>query len=239
MNNRIAMIAACVAATSGLARADYSSQFDNLAPGVKLAGVGGWQGWDNVNASAGVVSSDIAYSGANSIKIQGYTDAVYKYANVTSGTWTLEAKQFIAAGQSGQSYFIVMNDYIDGQNWNAAQWSTQLRFDLAGGRVYDDFRGGSVAINAGQWSDIRLNINLDANTVSSYYNGNLISSGSWTTGGGSKLAISALDLYSADRNIAYYDAIDLSSGSRSVPSTGSLTMCTAASGLILVRKRRA
>ena len=221
-----------ILATTGAAHGAFMSDFEAYATGTELQDVGGWKGWDNVASSAGVVSDQYAYSGSGSVQIHGYTDAVREYAGITSGVWTLSMKQYIPSGQSGLQYAIVMNRYVDGGNSNAGSWSTQLKFDLGAGTVRDDFRGGSAPIVTDQWVDMRLDVDLDANVVSSYYNGALISSGSWTRNGASLLAISALDLYSASDNYAYYDDIALTS---SVPTPGApaLALC----GLIFLVPR--
>ncbi len=230
MNVSALLVAALLA---GSASADFVSQFDSYVPGTSLSNVDGWKGWDNVAAHAGVVSNDFFYTGDSSIKIHGYTDAVRTFSDVTSGRWTIEAKQYIASGQSGLSYFIVMNRYVDGGNNDQGMWSTQLRFDLAGGRVSDDFRGGSVAIQTDQWADIRLSIDLNANTVQSFYNNQLISSGVWMRSGSSAQAIAAIDLYSADNNAVYYDNVGL----MGVPTPGAMGIASVGMFVMLRRRR--
>lgn len=210
------------------AAASMGFTFDGYSAGTRLHNVDGWKGWDNKSTDAAVVSNDRAYSGANSILIRGYTDAVWQYDSITSGAWTITAKQYIASGQSGLTYFIVMNNYIDNANVSAHQWSVQLRFDLAAGRVYDDFRGGSVAIATDRWSDVTVEVDLDANTVKQRYNGALISQGTWTTGGGSLRRVSALDLYSSNASSTYYDDVSIANLSRSVPAPGAAALWAAA-----------
>ena len=212
-------VLACAAllAAAGQANAEFISHFDAFVPDADLVGVDGWHGWDNVASAAGVVSDDIAYEGPNSLLVTGYTDAVQTYTGATAGTWMLEAKQYIASGQSGLSYFIVMNRYTPGANGDSAAWSAQVKFDLASGLLSDDFRGGSLPIAFNQWADLRLEIDLDADTVNTFYNDAHLSSGSWTRSGSSSLAIAAIDLYSGDANATYYDNVSLSPD---VPSPG-------------------
>jgi len=204
------LAAAVLLSLAGQASADFVSSFDAFTADADLVGVDGWHGWDNVVSSSGVVSDDIAYEGENSLLIHGYTDAVQVYSGVNAGSWTMEAKQYIASGQSGLSYYIIMNRYVPGSNGDSAAWSAQLKFNLASGVVNDDFRGGSLPIAFNQWSDLRFDIDLDANTVQTYYNGSLLSSGAWMRGPSSSRAIAAIDLYSGDNNFTYYDNISLS-----------------------------
>ncbi len=239
---KMIVIAAGIASGSLAASAGFFADFDSYSNGQKLSALGGWKGWDNVASAAGVVSSLQSYSGANSIRITRYTDAVHEFSGATSGIWTLTAKQYIGSGQSGSTYFIVMNQYKDGANNNSGMWSTQLRFDLTGGRVYDDFRGGSVAITTNTWATVKANIDLGANTVKYYYNNTLLSQGTWTRSGSSARAIAALDLYSGEANTAYYDDISLigpgEAASSFIPTPGALAMTSLAGLCVLPRRRR-
>lgn len=235
----VAAAAGIVAVAAGQANADFKLMgFEDLAPGSAVSGFDGWAAWNDVAAHAGVITSDVAYDGVNSLRIAGYTDAVRAFSGVTSGQISLSAKQYIPSGQSGLTYFILMNDYIPGGNTNAGQWSTQLRFDLGSGFVRDDFRGGSVPIVFDSWSDIRVDIDLDANTVAQFYNDTLIAKGSWTRNSRSMLQLSALDLYSGDKNVAYYDGVSLSGDVPAPSTTGALAILAAGLALPLRRRMR-
>jgi len=233
-------------AVASFAHAGFFADFESLSSGQRLQGVDGWKGWDNVSKVAGLVSQSVAYESDRSIMITGVaqssTDAVQQIAGATSGAWSVSAMQYLGANQKGSTYFILMNKYADGKNNNAASWSTQLRFDLAAGRVYDDFRGGSVAISANTWASIRVDIDLTANTVKHFYNEMLISQGTWTRGAASANALAAINLYTGAKNDAYYDnvtvssASELSSASR-VPTQGAL-VTMAVAGLIAMPRRR-
>lgn len=231
----VGLIAAGLVGVLGCSSAQgaFMSSLESVSAGGSANGVEGWKGWDNVASSAGSVSSAFSFSGSNSLLVTGYTDAVQEFSGITSGAWSVTARQYIAAGQSGLTYFILMNKYADGANYDSGGWSTQLRFDLAAGRVYDDFRGGSLAIATGQWSEVRVDIDLLANTVKHYYNGSLLSSGSWTRSGSSALALAAMDLYSADCNFTYYDAVSVAS----VPTAGTGWLCVML-GVMPARRRR-
>lgn len=213
-NTRIIVAAtatAAIALCAGQAGAAFMSQFDSLPAGADANGANGWQGWNNVAADAGVISSDFAYEGPNSLLITGYTDAVQTFTGATSGQWSLSTKQYIPSGQKGLQYIMILNTYADNAMNNAGMWSTQLKFNLNSGKITDDFRSGGPPINIAfdQWADLRVDIDLDANTVSHFYNNTLVSTGSWTRSGASALAIAAVDLYSADNNRAYYDNLSL------------------------------
>jgi len=208
----------CAAGVKG----DIVTDFESMSAGSRMSGTAGWSGWDDVLSSAGVVSADVAFDGAQSLKVQGYTDAVQEYAGVTSGHVVISAQMYIPAGQAGNTYFIVMNRYVAHGNNDGAMWSTQLRFDLTGGRVYDDLRGGSVAISTGRWSEVSGDVNLDADTVTHRFDGQVVSTGTWTRGATSSRAVAAVDLFTQESNTVYYDQVSLSTGGAVVPGPASL-----------------
>jgi|GEM_PF-6985147 len=229
---------ACVGAVvlADTAQAGYYSSFDSFANGQQLSANGGWQGWDNVASAAGIVDSSLSFSGAHSMRVGDiYTDAVQQFSGVTSGVWTFATQQYIASGQTGSTYVILMNQYADGANNASDMWSSQLNFDLSAGIVRDDFRGGSVAIAFDQWSTVSISIDLASNIVSQYYNGSLIASGSWTTGATSALRVAALDLYTGGGNTAFYDNVALSNAA-AIPAPGVLSL--ASLGLLLAGARQ-
>jgi len=238
--------AAGFVAVASFAHAGYFADFESFSSGQRLQGIDGWKGWDNVSKVAGLVSKSVAYESDRSVMISGIaqssTDAVKQIAGATSGAWSVSAMQYLGGNQKGSTYFILMNKYADGKNNNAASWSTQLRFDLAAGRVYDDYRGGSVAISTNAWASIRVDIDLTANTVKHFYNEMLISQGTWTRGGASANALAAINLYTGAKNVAYYDNVTVSSASElssaaRVPTQGAfVTMAVA--GLIAMPRRR-
>lgn len=236
-----------LAALGTMARAEFFGDFETYKPGQRLQSVGGWKGWDNVSKVAGLVSQSVAYDSDRSIMITGIaqssTDAVRQIAGATSGAWSVSAMQYLGANQKGSTYFILMNKYADGKNNNAASWSTQLRFDLAAGRVYDDFRGGSVAISTNAWASIRVDIDLTANTVKHFYNDMLISQGTWTRGAASANALAAINLYTGAKNAAYYDNVAVSSSSdfssaARVLAQGALATMAVGGLLVMPRRRR-
>ncbi|MBI1190615.1 MAG: hypothetical protein GC200_08070 [Tepidisphaera sp.] len=218
---------------AGVARGDMIvNSFDQYAPGQRLDAIDSWSAWNNVLADAATISNAFAYSGSNSLQIGGaYTDGV-KLLSATTGSYTLTAQMYLPSGQTGQTYFIMMNRYVVNGNNDPAMWSVQLNFNLGAGRVTDDFRGGSVPIAFDRWVPITISIDLDANTLRQYYNGALIAQGSWTTGTSSVRQAQALDLFTHGGNTAYYDDITFAA----VPAPGPLAM--AASAMLLVWRRR-
>jgi hypothetical protein len=226
---------ACAAAQAGMI-----SHFDTYSSGQSLHNIDGWKGWNNVSSVAGIVSSSQAYSGTNSLAIAaGNTDAVKTLANATSGVWNITAMQYIATGQSGSTYFILLNQYQDNANTNSVSWSVQMKFDLDRGTVRDDFRGGSVAIQYNTWVRIQVQVDLDANTVSQYYNRSLVASGAWKRGAASLNAIQAIDLYNSGNNTTYYDDVSVQQAALpNVPAPSAIAAAGLAMLFMAPRRKR-
>ena len=172
-----------------------------------------------------------ASSAPNSVAIAGPTDIVQPFSGFTSGVHVLTAKQFIPAGFSGESYFIVQNRYNDAGT--DLSWSVQVIFSSVPGTLANSTGAanpGSMPFVTNTWSDIAVVIDLDNNNQSFYYNGARLYTGSWTAqfppNAGSTpgtLTIGALDLFANNASVVYYDDIALradsifSSGFEPVP----------------------
>lgn len=209
------------------AQAQWSDNFDSYKDGTILDGVGGWTGWDAVSAAAGVVSSAQSRSGPHSIEISGGADAVRPLSGFTSGQWTLTAWNYQPReGLTDDTFFIVNNDYTHGGPY---EWSIEMQFDVTSGTVIDDFRGGSAPIAFDRWAELRFEIDLDADTLDTFYDGNLVSSGQYAIRGG-PVAIANIDLFTTGA-LSYYDDMSL------VPAPAS-AMLLAFGAAAAMRRRR-
>jgi len=198
------------AAANSPALVDWSDNYDSYATGSQLHGQGGWKGWFNDPAAGALTSAAQAHSAPNSAAIVGASDLVHEYSGYTSGQWIYTAWQYVPAGFSGITYFILLNSYDDGGlNLN---WSTQVNFDSALGQVVNDgATGGTLPLVTGQWVEIRVEIDLDADTQDFYYNNQLLFAGTWTEeqSGGGVLNIGAVDLFANNASVVYYDDVSL------------------------------
>jgi hypothetical protein len=189
----------------------WMDNFDSYATGSQLHGQGGWKGWFN-DPSGGALTSDAqANSAPNSAAILGASDLVHEYFGYTSGAWVYKAMQFVPYGFVGQSYFILLNSYNDaGSNLN---WSVQILFNGTTNMVINDggASGGTLPLIRGQWVELRVEIDLDADTQAFYYNNQLLYAGTWTdeVSGGGVLNIGAVDLFANGASVVYYDDMSL------------------------------
>ena len=174
----------------------YAEDFESFAAGTDLHGVDGWEGWGGDAGAGAPVSDALAFSGSNSVEIIGTADLV-KILYITGGSVTLTAMQYIPSGTTGNTFFILMNQYAP----NPLDWSFQAKFSLDSGQIND----GQGTIVYDQWVELKYVIDLDNNTVEVYYNGVLLSSGQWDDDGHNTLQ--AIDLYSEGASSVYYDDI--------------------------------
>ncbi len=196
---------------------DWSDNFDSYATGSQMHGQGGWKGWFNDPAAGALTSSAQARSAPNSVDILGASDLVHEYSGYTTGQWTYTAWQFVPDNTTGASYFILLNSYDDAGATN--NWSVQVQFDSAQNLVINDgVSGGNLPLVKGQWVEIRVEIDLDANTQAFYYNNQQLYTGSWTEelSGGGAVNIGAVDLFANNASSVFYDDVSLVNASQPV-----------------------
>jgi len=184
----------------------YYEDFDSYAAGSALHGQGGWKGWDNAPGAGAPASNAQANSGAISAEIAGAADLVHEF-DLAGEDLTISAMQYIPAGSTGESFFLLLNTYNDGGPYD---WSVQLNFNLGTGAITSDFGDGATAsIVYGQWVELKFDIDLDGNTIDEYYNGALLSTHVWDDTGNATLG--CIDLFANGASAVYYDDIILDS----------------------------
>jgi hypothetical protein len=175
--------------------------------GSNIHGQGGWQGWNNDPNVGGIVTDTTVLEGAQSLVVNGVDDPVRPFEGYTTGMWTFTAHQYIPADTVGATYFIMLNQYLTIQNW-----SVQVMMDNASGMVINEgASGGVLDLITDEWVEIRVEIDLDADTQSFYYGGSLLYTGSWTgeVSGGGIANIGAVDLWSNGATDVFYDDLSL------------------------------
>jgi len=189
----------------------YSEYWDTYATGSNAHGQGGWEGWQGDSAAGATIVDTQASTAPNSVDISDASDLVQQLTGFTSGQYVVSAKQYIPSGSSGESYFLLLNNYDDSDPTCAAcNWSLQVNFNLASGTLLNEGPdGGTATIVTDQWVDIRVEIDLDNDTQTFFYNGTQVFAGSWTDGmsGGGSANIGAIDLFANSATSVYYDDI--------------------------------
>lgn len=240
MNPRtlVGMAAVALAVGTSSAFAQYVTyDFDSYTLG-SIAGQGGWEGWTGNAAVAGTVTAEQAFSGTQSLKVVKGNDTVHPFTQVSSGQWTLSMQQYVPSTASGQIYTILMNSYPANLNW-----SVQTLVDASAGLIgeFDGWsgvqQGSSLSVVKDAWVELRYEIDLTANTLSAYYNGSLLGSHAWQSGGQNQFQ--ALDIYPSEdassglAGAVYYDNVKL----QQIPEPGTLALL-GLGGLALALRRR-
>jgi hypothetical protein len=201
---------ACLALAPAAAEAQYFFEnFDSYANGSDIIGQGGWDGWDG-GAYPAYVTNFQSYSSPNSLSIVDPADVVQQFSGISSGSWWARVRVYIPSGQTGDAYFIMLNTYSPGGTQN---WSSQLRFSASEGIVEsvggsDNPHGETAAIVTDQWTEVWIEIDLDSNLQTVYYEGVAMGSAfAWTVTGNAEIA--AFDLFSDGSSEAYMDDVYL------------------------------
>lgn len=188
----------------------WGDSFDSYATGSSLQGQGGWKGWANSPAGAAFTSDAHAFSTPNSVDIAPAADTVHEYSGYTAGEWIYTAWQYIPTDFTGESYFILLNQYDDAGN--TVSWSVQVRFNGATNQIENTgTSGGTLPLMKGMWMLLKIEFNLTKDTCDFYYGGQLLYSSTWTgevsESGIANLA--AVDLFANGASSIFYDDLYL------------------------------
>ncbi len=198
---------------SSSATAPWSDNFDSYTAGSPLHGQGGWHGWDQVPTVTGYVSNVQSRSSPNSLEIAWFSgnaaDMVHQYTDINSGIWHYIAYQYVPSTMTGESWFILLNKYVDGVH-NSPDWSLQLISNAASGTIYDyDDPTASLTLVTNAWAKIEVVIDFDTDWQTVYYNDVQLQAKGWTDGHspGGQLSLAAVDLWAAEAlsTSVYYD----------------------------------
>jgi hypothetical protein len=184
----------------------WEEDFEAYDPASEMHGQGGWKGWGNNDAAGALVSSDQAHSPTQSVAIEGGSDLVHEFADVTSGLVEWSAWQYIPSTMTGETWFVMMNTYTD--NGFQLDWSIQIEFDATNDVLTNQGNtGGTLALVEDAWVEIRVLIDLDNDTHTFYYDDQELYTGGWTTENSDSgaLAFEAVDLFANGASEAYYD----------------------------------
>src|ERR1035441_6585189 len=207
----ILALALCIVALGARAAA-FFDDFESYAVGSNLHGQGGWTGWANNPNAGALVSTNFAFSPTRSVNITGASDLVHTFSGATNGQWVFSVMQYIPSTSTGTTYVVLMNTYRSPYGATDLNWSVIIQNNMDSGQIISDL-GGSATLPMikDQWMEVRCEINLASNSVSEFYNGQLLSTHAWQGGlGGPGLnEIQALDLFANNAAPVYYDNVSL------------------------------
>lgn len=212
------LTAAALVALSSQAMAQITEGFEY--PDGPLLGHNGWEVWYS-GGNDGQVVTGAAHGGSKFMQMTVGTDAVHRF-NISGGQWDVSVWTFIPTG-TGDAFFIMMNQYGESTTDN---WSVQIRLSgdtTLGAVVESQFDSATLPAILDQWVELRLEIDLDADLVNSFYNGQPLGVNlTWSANvsGNGTPTIACIDLYSSSSEGARWD--DLSLQAAGEPCTGDL-----------------
>jgi hypothetical protein len=210
----LAVVSLVAAAPATVEAQFFSDGFDTYAAGSTIAGQGGWETWDNSPAANTTVVNTQAFSAPNSLLVAGPADIVHRFTGVNSGTWYVRTRTFIPSTQTGDAFFILLNQYAPVAPDN--NWSVQVALCVTGctsgtpGQVVslggsDVPGGGSAPLITNQWVDIRTEINFTTGIYTLFYNDVQFDQQIWQLTGTNQLQ--AIDLFSQGSTVSFMDNV--------------------------------
>jgi hypothetical protein len=179
----------------------WSDDLESYGAGSAIEGQGGWDGWDGVQTTLSTVSTVQANSGSQSIEIFPGADTIYEFTGLDSGNGTFSTFLYVPSTTTGEFSLLMMDEYNHGGGY---EWGAWMQFTVAT-MVAESACGGSpttLPLVLDTWVEARVDIDLDADTVSLFYGGTLLCTYIWSfgwNGGASQAptALEAIDLYPA------------------------------------------
>jgi len=190
----------------------WTETFETYTLGDDIHTRGGWETWCEGGESAYIVdTSPLGGSSALQLSFDGSTqygsDVVKPFA-IDSGRWSLSMQIYVPTGAGGRGYVLLLNQYCLPRN----NWSMQVEFNELTGVVESQFDGAMLPLIRDRWVEFRVEIDLENDLFSVYYDGqplaeNLVwtmnASGFFGNPGITEFA--ALDLFSLDITEMYID----------------------------------
>jgi hypothetical protein len=172
-----------------------------------LCGQRGWEAWDDNPAACADVTDEEAFSGTQSLRLDADEDMVHLF-DLEGGRWTARAMTLVPEDAEGAGYFIMLNTY---QHFGPYDWAVQLELNADLGFIEAQEAGFEIAtLVKGEWVELRIEIDLDADTADYFYNGEqFVFSNEWSDGGDAR--IECIDLFTPLMSF-YYDDVSLTEG---------------------------
>ncbi|MFO0858006.1 MAG: LamG-like jellyroll fold domain-containing protein [Phycisphaerales bacterium] len=203
----------------------FSDDFDASTQG-SVCGQNGWEQWAGSVDVCGQVTRQFAFDGVQSLQIVGNPggtagkgDDTVQRVSVNGGIWSLRAMVYVPQSSTGAGYLSMLNTYDDppGSPLSTYRWSVDITFN-ADNNTVSVFRSPATRpLIRDRWVEVRVDINLDTDSVNISYDGDTFITGkSWINGSSDagQARIQAIDLYGGEPTNSgitamYWDAISL------------------------------
>ena len=181
-----------------VAGASLCDNFDAYTAGDPLGpGASWWTTWSGTEGGAedGLISSDYAYSGANSAVIPegGSADVILKLGNLTTGKYNLYWQMYVPDGKMG--YYNIQESETPGVAWNMEVYFGNV---TSGDGAFTVPVGPDFTYPVDAWFLVEHIVDLDANTIEVKLNGTSIMSDAFAG------SLGSIDFYSAAANNRMY-----------------------------------
>ncbi|MFN0032991.1 MAG: T9SS type A sorting domain-containing protein [Flavobacteriales bacterium] len=194
----------------------FEDNFDSYTAGLGVAEQSSsWNTWDGSAGLDGEVSTDFAFSGANSAKISGTsTDLVLPVGPYTSGKYDLKFKMMLS---DAGGYFNLLHQWAADQT--TYQWACDVFFDGSGTVTWTTggTEGGDATVNLNEWFDVQVTADMDADQGGIYIAGVLVNQWQWSLNNANGMAgineFVAVDFYGTNTangsGLYYVDDVQL------------------------------
>jgi hypothetical protein len=175
-----------------------------------------WTTWSGTPGGAddGYVVDELAFSGLNSVKVQGTTtDLVHEFGTFTSGVYEVSMMMYIEPGYGG--YYNLLHFF----NGTSSEWGMEVYFGSNGtGDLCATAQNiTTFSYPVGSWFEVLCIIDLDADWAEYYVNGTFVYEWQWsidTMGAQGSCEFGAIDIFAAaptgDTVMFYCDDVMLS-----------------------------
>ncbi len=159
----------------------FFDDFENYTAGEKLAcqNPDDWTTWSQTPCGEddAWISADQAYSGTNSVKIDGTADVIKAFPNYTNGAYSISFQMYIPQGKNG--YFNVLQLF----NGSNSKWGLEVYFPSTGiGSAVANGLENEFNFTFNQWFEMKFEVDLNADEASLSHNNTPIYTWQWSKG---------------------------------------------------------
>ncbi|MFM7722411.1 MAG: T9SS type A sorting domain-containing protein [Bacteroidota bacterium] len=181
----------------------FEDNFDSYTAGSGVVAQNPlWSYWSTGTPSDGIVSTDFAASGANSVIIDSQgTDLVLPVGPYNSGKYDIKFKMYIPTGSTG-GYFNALHTWSGSST--VYQWACDVFFDGSGNVTWTTggVAGGGATAGVDTWFDIQITADMDNDVGKIYLNGSIINEFQWSlnnaNGSAGANVLAAIDFFGTD-----------------------------------------
>ena len=170
----LAGVLALTALSTQIEAQSYLEDFEAYPVNTNIVGQGGWREFNGAPPALSLVSNKYANSGTQSLRTATGSNTIREWTNFNSGTgqWVVTCQSYIPSATTEEFWFKFMSFYRDNGPY---AWVAQVGFNTGSAGVGRCFDGSLAAVQFSvifdRWVEIKLMIDLDADTIEVFYDG--------------------------------------------------------------------